>query len=293
MNTFNGGYPAQNPYFGSISPNGLNLGLVNVNPLVSFQFAKNEYGEKLFKPLVNFHVTPNEGLIHKVGSLFKHKKHGGGDYSQGNLNQHYHTHTHYPVPPPVYHPHHHHGGEHYEHFGGEHYYGGGGHEFIPSGPGPAYGFGPHYRDSSPYASDANAGYYSDNGSGYSQPDYQSDINGGYYSRSANNSIENSYNYQNVYPNNNQLQLDQSNGYAGYASNYDNYNQNSIQQNAQQSPPVQSAANGQAQSVSFPNSRRKRNTDDGKSSNVNVDESSDKTVNIEKVRLYDVTTYIRD
>lgn len=265
LNPFNGGYPAQNPHFGSISPNGLNLGLVNVNPLVSFQFAKNEYGEKLFKPLVNLHVTPNEGLIHKVGNLFKAKKYGGG-FSQGNYNQHYHTHTHYPAPPAVYHPHHHYG----EHYGGEHFYGGAGPEFYPSGP--SYGFGPHYRDSSPYASDANPGYTAD--SGYSQPEYDFNPNA-YYSRSANNSFnfDNSYNYQNVYPNNNQLQLDQPSGNAGYASNYENYNQNYIQPNAPQTVAPQS--------VSFPNSRRRRSTEND--SRSNVDENSDRNVNIEKVR----------
>lgn len=102
LNTFNGAYPAQNPYFGSISPNGLNLGILNINPLVSFQFTKNEYGEKTFKPLVNFHVTPNERLIQKVGNFLKTKNHGNTYGVQPASNQHYHTHAHYAIPHPTY-----------------------------------------------------------------------------------------------------------------------------------------------------------------------------------------------
>lgn len=81
-----GQVPAQNQHFGSISPNGLDLGLINVNPLVSFQVSKTEYGEKVVKPLVNLHVTPNENIIHKVGKLF-HKK--------PLVQEHYHHHDHY------------------------------------------------------------------------------------------------------------------------------------------------------------------------------------------------------
>lgn len=98
-----GSYPLQNPYFGSISSNGLNLGLVNVNPLVSFQVAKNEFGEKLFRPLVNLHVTPNANIVQQIGAYLRAKKHGGGGPS---YNKHYHTHTHLGPPPEVYHPQH-------------------------------------------------------------------------------------------------------------------------------------------------------------------------------------------
>lgn len=157
FNAINGGHPAQNPYFGSISPNGLNLGLVNVNPLVSFQFAKNDYGEKVFKPLVNLHVTPNENIINKVGALFKAKKqglYGGqggyGGYGQsaayaGSYNQHYHTHTHIPAPPSVYHPH---------HFEGSQYSHGDFHSSSPTGAG-HYGFSGH--GGSPYGITGSGG----------------------------------------------------------------------------------------------------------------------------------------
>lgn len=81
-------YPAQNPYFGSLGPNGLNLGLVNVNPLVSLQVSKTDYGEKVVKPLVNLHVTPNANIIQKVGDLFKKKP-------TEVHNTHYHHHDHF------------------------------------------------------------------------------------------------------------------------------------------------------------------------------------------------------
>lgn len=258
MNPY-GGYPAQNPYFGSISPNGLNLGLVNVNPLVSFQLSKNEHGEKLFKPLVNLHVTPNEHLIHKVGDLFKAKKFG---VQQALYNQHYHTHTHYPSPPEIYHPHH-----HPHHFDGP--------EFYPSGPsfgpsnfghGGGYGFSGYsqgiYRDSSNNDGSNQNGYegystgpgvdsYSNNN--YNDNNYNGNYyNNDYYSRSANVSIDAqpelpAFNYQNVYPQNQQLETKQLPN--NYANNFANYDTNQSKDN--QNP---------AKSVSFPTKRRKRNTD---------------------------------
>lgn len=92
------GYPlgpggfAPNPHFGAISPNGLNLGLLNVNPLFSLQVTKSEHGQKLVKPFVNLHVTPSENIIGKIGGLFAAKK--------GALHKHYHHHQHrYPPPP--------------------------------------------------------------------------------------------------------------------------------------------------------------------------------------------------
>lgn len=289
-----GGNPAQNPYFGSISPNGLNLGLVNVNPLVSFQLSKNEHGEKLFKPLVNLHVTPNEQLIHKVGDLFKAKKFG---VQQALLNQHYHTHTHYPVPPEVYHPHHH--PHHYE-----------GPEFYPSGPnfghsgfghggggGGGYGFSGYpgqgiYRDSSNNDDVSNQngyeGYNTGSGSdaynnnnnynnNYNYNDdnnYNNDYNGNYYnnnndyySRSANVSINAqpelpAFNYQNVYPQNQQLQTSQlPNSYANNFANYDS-NQSKDNQNS-------------AKSVSFPSKRRRRSADSVSGNDEILAETDDK------------------
>lgn len=167
-----GSYPAQNPHFGSISPNGLNLGLLNVNPLFSFQVTKNEYGEKLLKPLVNLHVTPNEHLISKVGNIFHAKKHGIGG-AVFNKHEHFHKHHHYSEPPEVYHPHHVHDHEgHHHHHNGHHghhgHHGHGGEEVYPSGPpsgfgggGPS-GFGGGFAPSGPYG---GGGYGLDGGGG--------------------------------------------------------------------------------------------------------------------------------
>ncbi|CAH0384242.1 unnamed protein product [Bemisia tabaci] len=98
--------PALNPYGGSIGgPNGVNLGLVNVNPLLSLQVTKDEYGEKIVKPLVNLHVTPNQGLVDKFGYLvhkFKHHPYGyGPGYGPGLYHHHNHYHT---FRPPSYGP---------------------------------------------------------------------------------------------------------------------------------------------------------------------------------------------
>lgn len=311
LNPYGGGYPAQNPYFGSISPNGLNLGLVNVNPLVSFQLSKNEHGEKLFKPLVNLHVTPNEQLIHKVGDLFKAKKFG---VQQALYNQHYHTHTHYPNPPEVYHPHH-----HPHHFEGP--------EFYPSGPnfgpsnfghggggGGGYGFSGYpqgiYRDSSNSDGGSNQNGYEGYNTGSGAPEaynngyntgsgapeaynngystgsgapetynnnnynnnYDNNYNGnyynnGYYSRSANVSIDAqpelpAFNYQNVYPQNQQLDTKQLPN--NYANNFNNYDSNQSKDN--QNP---------AKSVSFPSKRRKRSADSVSGNDEILAETDDK------------------
>lgn len=92
-----GGYPINpygpnphvNPYGGSIGGQGINLGLVSVNPLISLQVTKDDYGEKVLKPFVNLHVTPNNYLLHKFEGLFHYKK---------NLifNKHKHYHYHKP-----------------------------------------------------------------------------------------------------------------------------------------------------------------------------------------------------
>ncbi|KAG7209884.1 hypothetical protein KM043_011485 [Ampulex compressa] len=67
--------PYENHYSGYGS-NGINLGPVSVNPLVAVQVTKDEYGDKLIKPFVNLHVTPNQRFVHKLESLLYHKKHG-------------------------------------------------------------------------------------------------------------------------------------------------------------------------------------------------------------------------
>lgn len=55
------------------------------------QVTKDDYGEKVIKPFVNLHVTPNDYLLHKAGDLLSYKK--------GLVfNNHFHHHTH-PKPP--------------------------------------------------------------------------------------------------------------------------------------------------------------------------------------------------
>ncbi|XP_039284952.1 uncharacterized protein LOC111063497 isoform X2 [Nilaparvata lugens] len=71
LNPFHHTNPALNPYGGALGgSNGLDLGLVSVNPLLSVQVQKDEFGDKVVKPLVNLHVTPNHGFVHKIGSIF-------------------------------------------------------------------------------------------------------------------------------------------------------------------------------------------------------------------------------
>ncbi|XP_041674241.1 uncharacterized protein LOC108114712 isoform X2 [Drosophila eugracilis] len=155
--------PAQNPYFGSVGPNGLNLGLVNVNPLVSVQVAKTDYGEKVVKPLVNLHVTPNANLIQKVGDFFKRKP-------TETYSHHYHHHDHYSGY--EHHDYDHHGHhDHHDHHSYPHYYGGSGPgphfsvEMVPSTPIFEYHSGPsapaqyhHHHESSPYDNSFNSIY---------------------------------------------------------------------------------------------------------------------------------------
>lgn len=113
------GIPGYTPGYGLVGGQGINLGPIAVNPLVAVQVTKDEYGEKIVKPYVNLHVTPNPGLIHKLGHLLAYKKHGlYGDHYGGNYGvyaPHYHTHHgrpiyHYPSRPPFYPSHnvHHH-----------------------------------------------------------------------------------------------------------------------------------------------------------------------------------------
>lgn len=301
FNTFNGNSPAQNPYFGSISPNGLNLGLVNVNPLVSFQFAKNEYGEKTFKPLVNLHVTPNENIINKVGNLFKAKKYGFGGGGAGGYgggpayNQHYHTHQHFDQSSGPYHQHHQHPPHHFEsgpshfsgppniHHGPQHYgppissppYFENGPSFGPSlGPslGPSFGssLGPAPIDYYP------SGYA--NEYGFSNPPFHHDAS---YHANTNNNIESNltpaeetalFGGQNSNSNGSTVAIDRD---ASYAGDFANYKQNSVAQtmaNAQShvQNTQQKQKQGSAHSVSFPSNRRKRNVNGSGASSDDID-----------------------
>ncbi|XP_036148082.1 uncharacterized protein LOC118644183 [Monomorium pharaonis] len=112
------GAPGYTPGYGLVGGQGINLGPVAVNPLVAVQVTKDEYGEKVIKPYVNLHVTPNPGLIHKLGHLLAYKKYGlyghyGGHYDghSGVYAPHYHTHHERPIyhytPRPPFYPSHH------------------------------------------------------------------------------------------------------------------------------------------------------------------------------------------
>lgn len=101
-----GGYPISpfgpNPAVNAYGPslgggNGLNLGLVNVNPLLSLQVSKDEYGDKVVKPWVNLHVTPNHQLVDKVGYLFHKLKEP--HYYDHPPPAYYHQHNHFHSPP--------------------------------------------------------------------------------------------------------------------------------------------------------------------------------------------------
>lgn len=102
-----GGYPINlhgpnplvNPYGGSVGSAGINLGLISINPLVSVQIEKDDYGQKVVKPFVNLHVTPNDYLVHKLEGLLAYKK-------DAIFNKHQHFHHHHG--PHKYHHYHHH-----------------------------------------------------------------------------------------------------------------------------------------------------------------------------------------
>ncbi|XP_015122686.1 uncharacterized protein LOC107045071 [Diachasma alloeum] len=107
--------PLQSPYGGYGSGgNGLNLGLVSVNPLVALQVGKDDYGEKVIKPFVNLHVTPNQGIVNKFTDLLAHKKQqllgGYGQYpgypGYGHYAPHHHG-PHYERPQQHFHQHQH------------------------------------------------------------------------------------------------------------------------------------------------------------------------------------------
>ncbi|XP_017884385.1 uncharacterized protein LOC108627588 isoform X1 [Ceratina calcarata] len=86
-----------NPYNGYGSAGqGINLGLVSVNPLLAVQFTKDEYGDKVVKPFVNLHVTPSQHIVHKLGHLLSHKKQALFDSYGPNYASHY-----YPSKPAV------------------------------------------------------------------------------------------------------------------------------------------------------------------------------------------------
>lgn len=265
-----------NPHFGSISPNGLNLGLLNVNPLLSLQVTKNEHGEKLLKPFVNLHVTPNEGIIGKIGNLFAAKK--GSLHHNHKQYQHYHHHLHrYPPPPP---PHHYpfHGEEHGPIFSHPPTH------FEPHGPNTPFD-GPYKPFDGPpshlnhglheHFSHHHPSFYKDTGSSdhYHKGPIFDDIGGSPEILGFRNNRNlllndtkgfppNDHNYQSFYPQNIDTFKSSYADDSSYASKYANYNENDINDNSiVQSLPVQPPGMFEgSNTVSFPTSRRRRDTD---------------------------------
>lgn len=257
-----GQVPAQNQHFGAISPNGLDLGLINVNPLVSFQVSKTEYGEKVVKPLVNLHVTPNENIIHKVGKLF-HKKPVAQEHY--HHHDHYHPEVHYAPDYPDYHDHHEHiAPVHIPHSGFENHYN------------PHYNthYNPHYNphgfennfQPEPYAPQftSPSGF---GGSGYGEPLYQPSGSGYGYERSLNGS--------NVRFEDDGQYVQDDTAPTAYAGGYQDYKRAGKQLNDYHTVPTQAPGKSEGSSfVKFPNNRRRRS----------IEESSDDVESREKVWL---------
>lgn len=88
------------PFGRSVNAGGINLGVAIVNPLLSLQIMKNEDGEKVYQPLIHFHVTPSQEKLMKITQLFDDKK----AFLQ-NKHHHYHHAPTYPIPP-IYPAHH-------------------------------------------------------------------------------------------------------------------------------------------------------------------------------------------
>ncbi|XP_049860124.1 uncharacterized protein LOC126354469 isoform X1 [Schistocerca gregaria] len=198
LNPF-GPNPAINPYGGSVGgPGGINLGLVSVNPLVSVQVTKDEYGGKVVKPLVNLHVTPNPGLVHKLGSLLHggfHKPGYGLFHKPGfpsyvkHDHDHHHHHVHVSKPAPVYHkPHYYYPPKPYYPYKPAHYSNG----YYQSGP--SY-YGQNYYDAYrtndddvEEGSDESGPYYSESDGYAPSGGYIDDEEDAYYGRSGRSNI---------------------------------------------------------------------------------------------------------
>ncbi|XP_059054086.1 uncharacterized protein LOC131848296 isoform X2 [Achroia grisella] len=157
INPFNSN-PLYNPYGPALNSGGLNLGLISVNPLLSVQVSKNDYGEKVVKPFVNLHVTPNEHVVDKFKHLFHEKK-----LYLLNKHEHYHhfthphhfNHYHKPIPPPYPHYPQHHGppvySPHYPHY-----------KTIYTNNHPYDGHPENHGNDDYYDDEDNVGHYDDN-----------------------------------------------------------------------------------------------------------------------------------
>lgn len=107
-----GGYaPHLNPHLG-VNPyqDGIPLGPISINPLVSFQKGKDKHKTKIFRPLVNLHITPNLGVLKGIKRLLgKGDKFGWGapEYHYGHGHGYGHGWGHNSVeyvPVPIPHP---------------------------------------------------------------------------------------------------------------------------------------------------------------------------------------------
>ncbi|XP_031348096.1 uncharacterized protein LOC116174331 isoform X1 [Photinus pyralis] len=180
-----GPYPLVNPYGNTFGGGGINLGLVSVNPLLSIQVSKDDYGEKVVKPFVNLHVTPNDFVVHKLDHLFSLKK-------EALFNKFHHAPVYHG--PPVHHgPPIHHGPSHY-------------------GPSKPFLYGP------PETADYDYGEYE--GHHHYAPIYGSDYEGGYDDNFYGRSYENGTRGGKSLYNHHQAQY--SNGLGQYSENYNTF-----------------------------------------------------------------------
>ncbi|KAJ8953991.1 hypothetical protein NQ314_007184 [Rhamnusium bicolor] len=284
-----GGYPINpygpnphvNPYGGAIGGAGINLGLVSINPLISIQVTKDDYGNKEIKPFVNLHVTPNNYLVHKFEDLLSYKK-----AVIFNKHKHYHIHKghrphyHHNHLPQVNHDHH---PSHIEYEGppvGDihgHYTGPlNEHSHYPESPEYSHsqypGLGPQYDYShgSHYDNPLNYGGVSD----FDGPvvDYENSFYGRAYQNNTNyvtgNNVLQQYqhqyeNGQNSYGNlDNDNYNDIGNDQYEYNSNIDNSYKSSSDRLSQTTPNLRSGkslknAPTSSNPIKFPSSRKRR------------------------------------
>lgn len=214
-----GANPYPNPYGNVLGGGGINLGLVSVNPLVSVQLTKDEDGEKVIKPFVNLHVTPNDFLVQKVGSFLYNKKQA----------LHHHVHEHNYPRPPYYHNHH----EPIYHHNPNYQYSP---AYIPHSPHHGYDHGHIYADHKPqhYYEPEPVGpsYYNDNYNHYSSGGFSGGGDYGFFGRALNDSL----------PENNIV---------------DQYRRRFHNQNTY--PSANTAAFRSGKRISFPTNRRRRDT----------------------------------
>ncbi|KAH9637189.1 hypothetical protein HF086_016211 [Spodoptera exigua] len=228
--------PHLHPFSNAIMAGGINLGLAVVNPLLSLQVTKTVEGEKIYKPLLHFHVTPSQSKLRAITQIFDEKK-------QYLLNKHQHYHVHQPFPPvypinpgPAYPPHYPPPRPHYPHPPPN---------YVPphvhNGP-PIYS--PHYTDYKPYSYHGNSlpsgGYH----------DYEDDSDPNYDSEDYPQTYYRSLHYND--------RLEKVTDVSDQATHV-NRSSYSRSLNLPSKPP---RANRGYQTIRFPETRRKREIDVG-------------------------------